>query len=319
MAYSAWRIARGANPFGLLLNIAEAVAEHQYEQSLQRDYVAGQNSASWSFPNHIVTMDCGPGDLVSFGNGFPQCGVFIFGSNSFVTQTTTNGQGNPIYTWQYDHASTLPYPSTSAWYKSGKRYEYNWAKYPALGIAVRTPGGPKVRPVPISVPLVIPHWALPYRKPHDGPLAGYDFDNGPGKPRPPDFHKYRRPRRDEKERKWEAGAAVRAALFTAFAATEAVDAIDILFDALPQDIQNATPRTGRTRRGARIGEGRSYLTTMDRARAIYANYGRLDWGRAATGLLINGFTDAQIGRMFGSVDNFRRMVGGSGWGASGFF
>lgn len=147
-----------------------------------------------------------------------------------------------------------------------------------------TPGGDR-RPLP---------------KPGPRPAPG-------GKPAPP------KPR--EKERKGKIAAGLGRAVEVAFAASEGADAVDAIWEALPKEYRQRTAKSGVARKGALIGEGTRYSTTIDKAIAIYKYYKHLNLSEAAKNLLINHFVDKVIGTMSAKgADKLRKRLGASGWG-----
>lgn len=134
-------------------------------------------------------------------------------------------------------------------------------------------------------------------------------------PLPPVEPKSRPPRPREKERKGQVAAGVGAAVKAAFAASEGKDAVEALWDALPDHIKRSTPKTGRTRKGALIGEGQPYSTVLDKALHLFKNLKHLNLSVAARNLLINQIVDKFIGTLSAKgADKLRKQLGASGWG-----
>ena len=104
------------------------------------------------------------------------------------------------------------------------------------------------------------------------------------------------------------------AVQAAFAASEGADAVDAIWDALPDEVKR-TSKSGVARKGAMIGQGTRYATTIDKFMAIYRNIGRLSLSKAAKNLLINHIVDKIIGTMSAKgADKLRKQLGASGWG-----
>jgi len=60
-------------------------------------------------------------------------------------------------------------------------------------------------------------------------------------------------------------------------------------------------RTGRTMKGARVGEGMPYWTLADKTKIVYDYWKRVDWNTAIPALLKNQISDAIIGRVLGEA------------------
>lgn len=150
--------------------------------------------------------------------------------------------------------------------------------------------------------------------PHNAADAGSGFK--PPAPPVPQKLRSRPPGPGVKERKGEMPVWAMNVMKGVWAATEAIDAIDAIWKALPKEIRDATPKTGRTRKGALIGEGKAYSTPLDKAKHLYENLDKLDLPEAIKNLIINHYTDALMGRFHGTVDKARRRAGGTGWGAA---
>lgn len=150
--------------------------------------------------------------------------------------------------------------------------------------------------------------------PHNATDAGSGYK--PPTPPVPQKLRSRPPGPGVKERKGEMPGWAMNVMKGVWAATEAIDAIDAIWKALPKDIRDATPKTGRTRKGALIGEGKAYSTPLDKAKHLYDNLDKLDLPEAIKNLIINHYTDALMGRFHGTVDKARRRAGGTGWGAA---
>ena len=155
------------------------------------------------------------------------------------------------------------------------------------------------------------------------PLPYTAVDTGTGRPGPPPppvspipkDPPSRPPGPRTKERKGQVSKGLGKAVQAAFAATEGKDAVDALWEALPDKIKRATPKSGRTRKGALIGEGQPYSTVLDKALHLFRNLKHLDLSEAAKNLLINQIVDKLIGTMSGKgADKLRKQLKASGWG-----
>lgn len=245
-----------------------------------------------------VTDACGGGGgPVLQTQGWPACGA------DYVVNNVPDKQffAGKIYYWG---PYSRPFGGTRAYYKPGFIME----RLPGIPTTVRAgyvnaPVGPVYSPRPgITLPMVQPKTAPQIK--------------GPTQPPPPTFqppiHKAVPPGPGVKERKGRAAPAVAAALAAAHGFTEGVDVVDALFEALPKNLQRETKRSGRTKRGAKIGEGKPFLTPLDKAMSIYRNLAHLDLNAAALNLLKNHLEDKIIGRMNAGADSFsRRNLGGS--------
>lgn len=101
----------------------------------------------------------------------------------------------------------------------------------------------------------------------------------------------------------------------AFAATEGIDAVDAIWDALPDKVKKQTPKSGRARKGAFIGEGTAYSTPIDKALHLWKHLQSLDLSKAAMNLLMNHYVDKIIGTMSAKgADKLRKQLGAAGWG-----
>ena len=154
--------------------------------------------------------------------------------------------------------------------------------------------------------------------PNEGPVAAGRPNPQPRvRPQPrlrPGRNTHSSPPPKTKEKKVRAGGAVGKLAAAAFAATEGVDLIDALWDALPEDVQRATPRTGVVTNSG-YNPGVRYHSPLDRARAVYRNMNRLNVPQAVRNFIVNHFTDAVIGRASGGADRARVRAGGTaGWG-----
>lgn len=115
-----------------------------------------------------------------------------------------------------------------------------------------------------------------------------------------------------RERKARVPGWVMTALRASHTVGEVDDALDALFDALPKDIQKRVPRSGRTKRGAKIGEGKAYLTPYDKAKALARYWRYLDLSEAIWNLIKNEVIDRTLGRANAGADNFsNKRLGGA--------
>ena len=112
-----------------------------------------------------------------------------------------------------------------------------------------------------------------------------------------------------RERKFRAPGWFMRAVEEAWGLTEAVDLVNILYDNLPESVKKATPATGVTMRGARIGEGKKYVSVMDKARALFAHINEIDVPSAFKDLLINQITDRIVGGVHAGADKGLRKMG----------
>lgn len=123
------------------------------------------------------------------------------------------------------------------------------------------------------------------------------------------------PRPGEHERKGKIASGLGKAVAVAFAATEAADAVEAIYGSLPRHIQRQTLKSGTTRKGAMLGEGVRYSTSLDKARAVFKHYRAIDLSVAMRNLLINHYVDKIIGTMSAKgADKLRKQLGASGWG-----
>lgn len=202
-----------------------------------------------------------------------------FGVQEWTPAVNIPGYGDPARAWDYAPGYTGPWPP--------------FVDMPS----------PEVFVPLLSQPL-----------PHNATDAGSGYKPPP--PPVPQKLRSRPPGPREKERKGEMPPWALKVMEGAWAATEAIDALDAIWKALPKDIRDATPKTGRTRKGALIGEGKAYSTPLDKAKHLYDNLDKLDLPEAIKNLIINHYTDALMGRFHGTVDKARRRAGGTGWGAA---
>lgn len=155
-------------------------------------------------------------------------------------------------------------------------------------------------------------------KPDPGVSPGGDRGPSPGpkpRPRPDPLTRPKPPKPKEKERKGQIQEGLGRAVQIAFAATEGSDAVDAIWDALPKEYKSRTAKSGVARKGAMIGEGTRYSTTIDKAMAVFKYYKHLNLSDVAKNLLINHFVDKVIGTLSAKgADKLRKQLGAAGWG-----
>lgn len=265
----------------------------------------------------------GGGGPVTSNQGWPNCtGQFVAGP------PYTTPPNLPIWAWG-KYVKPVNQFSKNGYYEPGFKLEPNLNIQPGdrrtpqyqnntrLLPSPRTgmPSPPSLHPgaPPTNNPLPhVPTVLVPYVP--DGP--GRDTGPRPA-PRPtvsgqPDTHVHRRPDPYTRERKARVAPEVMRMLDLAHGITEGRDAIEALWDALPEDVRNQTPRSGRLRKGARLGEGTRYHTTWDKAQAVYNNLDRMNLTDAVRNLLVNHLTDAALGRINARADQLaRNRLGGN--------
>lgn len=258
----------------------------------------------------------GPGGLENVASWFPGCTP-----NSYYQSVTANHPTSPVqyfsnvdysdlhwlFGWPMIHQNIAirrkegndqPWPGFSRGVRTAPM------PFPSFGPAPLPPLWPNMRPIP-----------RPYRN-----LVNFTVPEPvapPAPPRPPiqtRGHSWSPPPRDTKETKVRVPAFLAKALGAAFAATEASDLFESLYDALPDHIRDATPRTGRTNRFARIGAGVPYVSVVDRIRAVFRHYRHINMTDAMINILYNHYEDYIVGTVSGTADRRRREAGGSGWG-----
>lgn len=127
-----------------------------------------------------------------------------------------------------------------------------------------------------------------------------------------DPHNPRPPGRNERERKGRAPESVVRALGIANEALEAVELVDALWEALPKEVREATPKTARTRKGAIIGRDRPYSSAYDKALHLWRNLDKLDIEQAVLNVIKNYIEDMILGRINAGADRFsNRYLGGA--------
>ena len=279
----------------------------------------------------LVVDNCGPGGGPSVTNqAWPNCGpefvigppwvqtpglkVWVWGRwVGRVNQFSPNSRYKPGFAYVPDSLAQQPFRvGYSALPAPGVQ--------PGLGVGQgphwNTPGVPMVpRPMPRSLS---PHQrdAPGLRETGNGRVWSHDPGFQPdGRPRPrprPDDRPDRPPPPGEKEKKVRIPSALGVALKAAYTATETADLIDALFDALPKHIRQAVPRSGRTRKGARVGDGVPYATPHDKALHLWRNMRHVDAPEAVKNIIVNHVTDEIIGRSSAQVDRHaRRYLGGA--------
>lgn len=183
----------------------------------------------------------------------------------------------------------------------------------SFGIRTRTP--PTYRPSSSFTSL--PYSVLPFRQSHPTPYTGNHYSNGPP-PKPPLIktdHKWRPPPPRTKERKAKGGpAAVRLAMEAANATTEFMDMLNALWDAMPPEVQATAPKNGRCTGPKCVNPNAPYVLAHDKFLHIYRNMNKLDLPLAIRNLIVNHYTDAVLGRVFGGADDAMKRAGGTGWG-----
>lgn len=240
-----------------------------------------------------------------------------------VNQFSPNSRYKPGFAYSPDpalQAQGIPF-----------RVGYAGLPVPGLHPAVSPGQQPRVNPGIPTVPATLPRWIMPripnipgLRDSYYPPNARYQPGTGqrpwprgrenPGQRPRPGENPDRPPRPREHERKVRVGGALATALTAAHAATEAADIAEALFEALPAHIRATVPRSGRTQRGARVGEGVRYATPYDRAMHVWRNLQHLNVSQALMNLLRNHLTDLALGRLNAGADRFsNRNLGGARW------
>lgn len=186
--------------------------------------------------------------------------------------------------------------------------------FPQIGGNVHPHPAMPSQPMPIAranVPALADH---PGRQ--TGPTRGEYYYPHPTKTEPPvkgepdpgtDPEDPHPPRPREKERKIRVPAVLRRVLSAAYALTETKDAIEAIWEALPKELQESTRKSGKTRKGAIIGEGRAYSTVNDKARQLYDHWDEVDLEQAMINLAVNHVTDEMLGRLFGNSDRWHQQ------------
>lgn len=174
---------------------------------------------------------------------------------------------------------------------------------------------PKVAPAPL------PYTAVPFiNQPSMG--LGVRSSNGPRNrgtanqkaPKGAYNHKNKTIGRNGKEKKAKTPAWLAAMTKAAFGATEMNDLIESLFEALPKDIQEKAPKSGRCRGPRCRNEGAEFSTPLDKAKHLYKNWDSLSMPDALRNIVANQIEDAIMGRINAKADKRRQQAGGSGWG-----
>lgn len=307
----------------------------------------GVNSNSLVWYNYQKTSSCGgSGGPVTTIAGWPSC------ANSYQVNPQSPGYmgpgASPIYAWgPPDPAKlgqgTFPYflpgfrldklavPYTRIGFNSGTRPD------PFRSQRARDTHGPLPAPFsrpdpfgpPRPFPEPIPRPVIPYLGTGPGTQreAGYDVDIPVGRdpyrptvdpdpwhpPRPgEDPHTYKPPGPRTKERKVRVNSKFMWLLRRAHDATELNDLIDNLFEALPKDLQKQVDKSGITKKGAFIGEGKKYATPADKLRLLYEHWDKVDMVKAVRNVAINEIKDRLDGGVHGGADRFsQRRLGGS--------
>lgn len=285
------------HPFFRAVDLAMTLYDALDALGLRPGHVIGK--MLWA-PGYVPSNQaaCGPGGgPINNGYLWPNCG-------SLIPSPRTNGTTRPnnLVVWGPFHSNYLinhPF----AVYKPG----HFMTRVVAAGPVPRYL--PQFRTGPQFGPAILPFTARQNRTDTDTRTTS----NGP--PSPPQFPRpnpHRPPDRKTPEQKFRVGGALAAMLKAAHAATEGMDLVDALFSALPANIQNATPRTGVLRKGARLRQGTKYLTPLDKAQAVHANWSKMDPVKAAAAIAKNHAIDAVMGRMHAGADRrSNRNLGGA--------
>lgn len=262
---------------------------------------------------------------------WPNCGASYvihppFGVSPFASQFWVWGK----------YVSGVNVHSQGSYYQPGTKYTWDgvtdpprFRMNPVTNLPTVVPPGTAPSPQSPTVRIApMPRRLVPHIRNHTGRQVG----NGSGGPMwdPPipegprpsvpgtDPHVPEPPRPGTREKKGRMPVGLMRALGVAYQATEAADLADALFDALPKDIRKQVPKSGRARKGSRIGEGTPYATPWDKARHVWENLEHLDLSQAVINILKNHILDMIIGGAHGRTDEFsRRFVGGSRF-AGGF-
>lgn len=132
--------------------------------------------------------------------------------------------------------------------------------------------------------------------------------NFPGNPP----HKPEPPKPGTKEKKLRVPPMLMAALKAGHQVTEWKDMIDAIWDGVPMSVRQQYVGRGRTRKGARIGEGKSYFTPDQKAEIIYRHINEIDWQIALTSLAKNQLEDKLMGWLNSKSDaRSNKSLGGN--------
>lgn len=259
-----------------------------------------------------------PGTNYSCGAVTADVNLVILQNGALATKTP---QSLCALTFQATPVATTPQP--------GYGYKIHYVRNYAVGKSTRCDyravrsysADQPIRPTPQFVPPPEPYVPLlpdPYNfgiAPGGAAARPQRNDKPDAPPLPGRPLRAQPPRKGEHERKGQVEQAIGKAVAVAFFGTEAKDAVDAIYDALPKHIRQQTDKSGTTRKGAMVGEGVRYSTTIDKAVAIYKHYRDLDLSEAAKNLLINHFIDKIIGTMSAKgADALRKRLKASGWG-----
>lgn len=284
------------------------------------------NSKSLVWYEYNKVEACGPsGGPVTPTNGWPNCaGEYQIGPgygtatrNSSVVWAWGPPTGNVGVNPYYKPGFRLTRVNANS--RQGTNTGVNPDPFKVVRHPVTLPSGwyaPGIGTTPVPFPTPIPYVV----QPHLGSGPGYDRDVSYGEkpiirhnPIPgTEPHTLQPPKTGEKERKVRVGRLAMWLLHRGHDVTEGLDFMDALWEALPKDIQISTPRTGKTKRGAKIGEGRAYHTPQDKLGAIYRHYHDMDVSLAVKNVLLNHFKDMIDGYVFKGSDKFSNdFLGGA--------
>lgn len=255
--------------------------------------------AGWTVPPGSRWICGGYGDTARYGPGSnsPFCGILNQGMFNGSPKIDPNGVKGVYF---YDTRVAPPYNPAYHGHIVGQMLIVGAAHTPLPALTYRPAPDTFVPLLPRSSEQIAPQ---PRPEPVPAPRTN------------PRFLRSEPPREGQHERKGQAQAAIGKAVAVAFAATEGIDAVDAIWDALPASVKKQTPKSGRARKGAFIGEGTAYSTPIDKAVQIWKHFRSLDLSKAAMNLLINHYVDKIIGNMSAKgADALRKRLGASGWG-----
>lgn len=132
--------------------------------------------------------------------------------------------------------------------------------------------------------------------------------NFPGNPP----HKPEPPKKDTKEKKLRVPPLLMAALKAGHQVTEWKDMVDAIWEGVPKSVRRQYEPRGRTRKGARVGEGVAYFTPDQKAQIIYRHVNDIDWEVALTELAKNHLEDKLMGWLNSKSDErSNKSLGGN--------
>lgn len=255
--------------------------------------------AGWVVPGGAQWICGGFGDTARYGPGSKSgvCGLLNQGMFNGSPRIDPNGWKGIFF---YDTRVSPPY--NPAWHGH------------IVGQMLIT--GPAYAPLPALTQRPAPEPFVPLLPRPSDQVAPQPRPQPAPSPRPASqFLKSEPPREGQHERKGQVHSSLGKAVAVAFAATEGIDAVDALWDALPDSVKKQTPKSGRARKGAFIGEGTAYSTPIDKALHLWKHLRSLNLSQAAINLLMNHYIDKIIGTMSAKgADKLRKQLGAAGWG-----